>query len=61
MRGLFAPVTTANEGPYARLVQAQELHEGTAPQNNRDNNMVAVSGDVEKVGVFGKDVPSPSR
>ena len=41
----------ANEGPYARLVQAQELREGTAAQNDSDNDMAAVSHDVEKVDV----------
>ena len=47
----------ANGGPYAQLVEAQELREETAAQNDNDNDIAAVSSDVEKVDAE-KTVPS---
>ena len=41
----------ANGGPYVQLVQAQELREETAAQNDNDNDIAAVSSDVEKFDV----------
>ena len=39
----------ANDGPYARLVQAQELRKGTETQNDGDKDLAGVNRDVEKV------------